>query len=52
MKKIERALISLTDKSGIEGFAGALDMKRARKGVFITTSQFSREAIDCVGMIE
>ena len=24
MKKIERALISLTDKSGIESFAGAL----------------------------
>ena len=27
-------------------------MKRARKGVFITTSRFSRDAIDYVNMIE
>ena len=27
-------------------------MKRARKGVFITTSQFSREAIEYIEMIE
>jgi len=31
---------------------GALEMKRARKGVFITTSRFSRDAIDYVSMIE
>lgn len=31
---------------------GALEMKHARKGVFITTSRFSRDAIDYVSMIE
>lgn len=36
----------------VQAFAGALDMKRAKKGVFITTSKFSRDAIDFVNMIE
>ena len=36
----------------IQAFVGALEMKRARKGVFITTSQFSAEALQYVGMIE
>jgi len=36
----------------IQSFAGALDMKRAKKGVFITTSQYSREAVQYVSMIE
>lgn len=36
----------------IQSFAGALDMKRAKKGVFITTSRFSKDAIDYVNMIE
>lgn len=36
----------------IQKFAGALDMKRARKGVFITTSRFSNDAHEYVGMIE
>jgi restriction system protein len=36
----------------IQAFVGALEMKRARKGVFITTSRFSRDAIDYVNMIE
>jgi restriction system protein len=31
---------------------GALEMKRARKGVFITTSRFSREALEYIAMIE
>ena len=36
----------------LQSFVGALEMKRARKGVFITTSQFSREALEYIGMIE
>jgi restriction system protein len=36
----------------IQKFAGALDGQRARKGIFITTSDFSREAIDYVSRIE
>ena len=36
----------------IQQFAGALDMQRAKKGVFITTSQFSKEATDYVAMID
>jgi restriction system protein len=36
----------------IQAFSGALDMQRARKGVFITTSRFSRDALDYVQRIE
>ncbi len=36
----------------VQSFAGALDMKRAKKGVFITTSKFSREALEFVSLIE
>ena len=36
----------------IQSFAGALDLYKARKGVFITTSDFSREAQEYVGQIE
>ncbi len=36
----------------LQAFAGALDMHRAKKGVFITTSRFSKEAIEFAGMIE
>lgn len=36
----------------VQGFAGALDMQRARKGVFITTSKFSHDAREYVGLIE
>tara|TARA_Y100000052_G_C2944209_1_gene82708 strand:+ start:258 stop:1169 length:912 start_codon:yes stop_codon:yes gene_type:complete len=35
----------------IQAFVGALEMNRARKGVFITTSRFSRDALDYVSMI-
>ena len=45
-----------TDKTvgrpDIQAFAGALDLHKARKGVFITTSGFSREAQEFVGLIE
>ena len=36
----------------IQKFAGALQGQRARKGVFITTSRFTEQAIDYVTMIE
>lgn len=36
----------------IQKFAGALQGRRARKGVFITTSSFSREATDYADRIE
>ena len=36
----------------IQAFAGALDMHRAKKGVFITTSNFSKEALEFASMIE
>jgi restriction system protein len=36
----------------IQAFSGALDMQRARKGVFITTSKFSSDALDYVQRIE
>lgn len=36
----------------IQKFAGALQGQRARKGVFITTSGFTKEAVDYVSLIE
>lgn len=36
----------------IQKFAGALQGQRARKGVFITTSNFTKEALEYVSMIE
>jgi restriction system protein len=36
----------------VQAFAGSLEGKKARKGVFITTSQFSKEAHEFVGIIE
>jgi restriction system protein len=36
----------------IQKFAGALQGQRARKGIFITTSTFSKEAIDFASRIE
>lgn len=36
----------------IQAFAGSLEGQRARKGVFITTSQFSQDAKDYVNRIE
>ncbi len=36
----------------IQKFVGALQGKRARKGIFITTSNFTREAIDYSQMID
>jgi restriction system protein len=36
----------------IQKFAGALQGQRARKGIFITTSEFSKEAQDYVAKIE
>lgn len=36
----------------IQKFAGALQGQRARKGIFITTSQFSRDALDFASRID
>ena len=36
----------------VQAFAGSLEGQRARKGVLITTSQFSQDAKDYVGRIE
>lgn len=36
----------------VQKFAGALQMHRARKGVFITTSAFSKDALDFVSRID
>lgn len=36
----------------IQGFVGSMDFVRARKGVILTTSQFSRDAVDFVDRIE
>jgi restriction system protein len=36
----------------VQAFVGALEMKRARKGVFITTSSFTREALEYVSLID
>lgn len=36
----------------IQKFVGALNGQRAKKGVFITTSRFSKEALDYVGQVD
>lgn len=43
---------STVGRPQIQGFAGSLDGRRARKGVFITTSDFSSQARDYVNLIE
>ena len=43
---------STVGRPEIQKFAGALQGQRARKGVFITTSNFSREAQDFTSMID
>ena len=43
---------STVGRPEVQRFAGALQGRRARKGVFITTSTFSREAVDYVGRID
>lgn len=43
---------STVGRPEIQKFAGALQGQRARKGIFITTSDFSREAIDYAARIE
>lgn len=39
-------------REAIQAFSGALDMQRAHKGVFITTSKFSKGAIEYVAVIQ
>lgn len=40
------------DRPTVQAFAGSLEGNRARKGVLITASSFSRQAIDYVKNIE
>ncbi|KQO18075.1 restriction endonuclease [Paenibacillus sp. Leaf72] len=42
----------MVGRSGNQKFAGALQGYRARKGVFLTTLNFSREAHDYVSLID
>ena len=46
------ALNKTIGRPEIQKFAGALQGKRARKGVFITTASFTTEAEDFVGFID
>jgi restriction system protein len=39
-------------RPGVQAFAGSLEGHRARKGVFITTSKFTEDAIEYVQRIE
>ncbi len=43
---------NVVSRPEIQKFAGALQGQRAKKGVFITTSSFTRDARDYVSMIE
>ncbi len=43
---------SPVSRPDIQGFYGALAGQRANKGVFITTSTFSQQAIDFAGSVE
>ena len=43
---------STVGRPEVQRFAGALQGRRARKGVFMTTSTFSREALDYPGQID
>ena len=43
---------STVGRPTVQAFAGSLEGQRARKGVLITTSDFSREARDYVKHIE
>jgi restriction system protein len=43
---------STVGRPEIQKFAGALQGQRARKGIFITTSDFSKDALDYVNNIE
>ena len=43
---------NLVSRSEIQKFAGALQGQRARKGIFITTSTFSKSAIEYVSKID
>ncbi|HKM39737.1 MAG TPA: restriction endonuclease, partial [bacterium] len=42
----------VVSRSMVQSFAGNLEGQRAKKGVFITTSSFSKQARDYVNRIE
>lgn len=43
---------NVVDRPEIQKFAGALQGQRAKKGIFITTSSFTKDAIDYVSKID
>jgi restriction system protein len=43
---------SVVGRPELQRFAGALHGQRARKGIFITTSSFTREAVEYAGQID
>ncbi len=43
---------NVVDRLEIQKFAGALQGQRAKKGIFITTSDFTKDAIEYVSRIE
>jgi restriction system protein len=43
---------NVVGRPAIQSFAGSLEGNRARKGVFITTSRFSKDAEEYVNRIE
>ncbi len=47
-----KTLGGVVGRPEVQKFAGALQGQRARKGIFITTSAFSREASDYAKQIE
>jgi len=47
-----RQSVGRVGRPEVQAFAGSLEGHRARKGVFITTSQFSKEAREYVTRIE
>lgn len=50
--QVKRYTDKTVGRPEIQAFAGAFDMHRAKKGVFITTSNFSKEALEFTSLIE
>lgn len=50
--QVKRYSDNTVGRPDVQSFVGALEMKRARKGVFITTSKFSNDAVEYIQMIE
>ena len=49
---VNRCWEGVVGRPEVQKFAGALQGRRAKKGVFLTTSSFSKEAHEYAGMID